>query len=98
MTQQAMLEELEAAAARLAVKVSYESLATSVGTGGLCRVRGEYRVIIDKRTQVGDRVSALAQALAYLPTLTIEGPEPTMKFSPAVRHLIRHYAAMRRAS
>lgn len=73
MTQQAMLEELETVAARLAVKVSYEALAASVAThngGGLCRVKGEYRVIIDKRAQVGERIAALAQALGRLPTLT----------------------------
>jgi len=97
LNQQAMLEELETAAARLAVKVSYESLASSVGTGGLCRVRGEYRVIIDKRAQVGERVAALAQALAHVPDLSPElaaAPE----LSAPVRHLIRHYAALRRAS
>lgn len=73
MTQQAMLEELETVAARLAVKVSYEALAASVAThngGGLCRVKGEYRVIIDKRAQVGERIAALAQALGRLPMLT----------------------------
>ena len=73
MTQQAMLEELETVAARLAVKVSYEALAASVATqngGGLCRVKGEYRVIIDKRAQTGERIAALAQALGRLPMLT----------------------------
>jgi hypothetical protein len=65
-----MLEELETVAARLAVKVSYEALAASVGSGGLCRVKGEYRVIIDKRAQTGERIAALAQALGRLPMLT----------------------------
>ena len=72
MTQQAMLEELEAAAARLSVKVSYEALAASVGSGGLCRVHGEYRVIIDKRAQVGERLAALAQALGQLPAVSAQ--------------------------
>jgi hypothetical protein len=99
LNQQAMLEELEAFAADLAVKVSYESLASSVGTGGLCRVRGEYRVIIDKRAQVGDRLGALVHALAQLPTL---GPDLVAgtggaSLSAPVRHLLRHYA-QRRAS
>jgi hypothetical protein len=105
LTQQTMLEELEAVAARLDVKVSYESLASSVGSGGLCRVRGEYRVIIEKRAQLGERVAALAQALAYLPVLS---PVPAagaqvdgagaLDISPPVRHLLRHYQALRRAS
>ena len=72
MTQQAMLEELEAVAARLAVKVSYEALAASVGSGGLCRVHGAYRVIIDKRAQVGERLAALAQALGQLPAVSAQ--------------------------
>jgi hypothetical protein len=95
LTQQAMLEELEAFAASLAVKVSYESLATSVGTGGLCRVRGDYRVIIDKRAQVGDRLGALAHALAQLPSLGPDLPASTAALSPPVRHLLRHYAQPR---
>jgi hypothetical protein len=95
-----MLEELEAVAGRLDVKVSYESLAASVGSGGLCRVRGEYRVIIEKRTQLGERVAALGQALAQLPALS---PVPAagagaLEISPSVRHLLRHYQALRRAS
>jgi hypothetical protein len=70
LNQEAMLEELEAVAARLSVKVSYEALAASVGSGGLCRVRGEYRVIIDKRAQLGERLAALAHALGQLPVLS----------------------------
>jgi hypothetical protein len=94
-----MLEELEAFAASLAVKVSYESLASSVGTGGLCRVRREYRVIIDKRAQVGDRLGALAHALAQLPTLAPDLLAGTggATLSAPVRHLLRHHAR-RRAS
>ncbi|HTE53921.1 MAG TPA: hypothetical protein VK698_23865 [Kofleriaceae bacterium] len=70
MTQEAMLEELEAVAARLAVKVTYEALAATVGSGGLCRVKGQYRVIIDKRTQLGERLAALAHALGQLPMVS----------------------------
>jgi hypothetical protein len=60
----AMLEALEDAATRLEVRVSYEPLAATVGHGGLCRVRGQYRVIIDKRATTEERVATLAQALA----------------------------------
>lgn len=116
MTQQAMLEELEAVAARLAVRVSYEALAASVaklGGGGLCRVKGEYRVIIDKRAQVGERIAALAQALGRLPMLTpiltrnaptgaakgVTSPSPSpVELSGPIRELLRHYQALRRAS
>ena len=49
-----VLETLEGAAAQLGVRVTYEPLATAglggPGThGGMCRVKGELRVIIDKR-------------------------------------------------
>ena len=97
MTQEDMLAELESVAARLSVKVSYEALAASVGSGGLCRVRGEYRVIIDKRTQTGERLAALAQALGHLPALSAGAPPEDLELSRPVRDLLRHYA-LRRAS
>ncbi len=63
-----LLEHLEAAAETLAVKVSYETLGiggltTATGHGGLCRVKGQYRVIIDKRATPQERVATLATAL-----------------------------------
>jgi hypothetical protein len=58
-----LLELLETVAEQLSVKVSYEQLQASVGHGGLCRVKGEYRVIIDKRATPQERVSTLATAL-----------------------------------
>jgi len=63
---QAILDTLEDAATRLGVRVSYESLLATVGHGGLCRVRGEYRVIIDRRATPEERVVTLAGALARL--------------------------------
>jgi hypothetical protein len=59
-----ILEHLEAAAAAAGVKVSIEQISATVGNGGLCRVKGEYRVIIDKRATPGERVAILAAALA----------------------------------
>jgi hypothetical protein len=63
-----LLERLESAAAELGVKVSYEQISTSVGAtalgrGGLCRVKGQFRVIIDKRASAAERVATLAAAL-----------------------------------
>lgn len=58
------LSELEALAERLRVRVSYEPMAGLVqNTGGLCRIRGEYRVIIDRRLKPPERVQILAEAL-----------------------------------
>jgi hypothetical protein len=82
--------QLEAAAAASDIKVSYESLQASVRAGGLCRVRGEYRVIMDRRSQAGERVATLAQALSQFDLAGVE-------LSPAARDLVRHYA-VRRAS
>jgi hypothetical protein len=59
-----VLTSLEEAAEKLGVKVSYESLQESVGGGGLCKVKGSYRIIIDKRGTVGEKLSTLARALA----------------------------------
>jgi hypothetical protein len=38
-----------------------------LGAGGLCKVKGEWRVIIDKRATPGDRLSILALALSRVP-------------------------------
>jgi hypothetical protein len=86
----ALLEELEAAAETLSVKVSYELMQASVGHGGLCRVKGAYRVIIDKRATTHERVATLAQALAKLETAAI-------RMSPKVREMVDYYS-VRRAS
>jgi hypothetical protein len=70
-----MLELLETAAEQLSVQVSYEPMLASVGFGGLCRVKGQYRVIIDKRATVQDRITTLASALASFDTADLELPE-----------------------
>lgn len=85
----AVLETLEAAAAQLGVRVSYEVLATTglggAGHGGLCRVKGELRVIIDKRATPQERVVTLATALARLDT-------SKLTLSNKVRELLHFYA------
>jgi hypothetical protein len=69
---QQTLEELERVAEELQVKVCYEPMAGLVqGIGGLCKVRGEYRVIIDRRLRPAERVSILADALRR-----VEGRRP----------------------
>jgi hypothetical protein len=79
-----ILEDLEAAAAKLGVKVSYETLAETVAGGGLCKVKGAYRVIIEKRGTPGEKAATLAKALAALDT---EG----IFLSPAARDLVERY-------
>ena len=83
-----MLELLESAAEQLGIKVSYEPLQTSgIQTGlrgGLCRVKGTYRVIIDKRATNEERLTTLATAIAGFDTTELELPQK-------VRDLLRMY-------
>ena len=94
-----LLEGLEAAAEQLGVKVSYEQIATSVGAtalgkGGLCRVKGQFRVIIDKRASASERVNTLAGALARF-----EPQIAGLELADAVREAIENYIpTARRAS
>ncbi len=67
MKPEVMLGLLEGIADQLAIKVTYEPLqmASAMGSmrGGLCRVKGAYRVIVDKRATDEERVATLASAL-----------------------------------
>lgn len=86
----AVLEMLEEAAAQLGVRVSYELLGhAGIGGagnhGGMCRVKGELRVIIDKRATPQERVATLGMALARLDTSAIP-------LAPKVRELLDFYA------
>ena len=64
MKSEQMLAELEGAADKLGVRVCYETLAADVGPGGLCKVKGEWRAIIDRRAPSSEKVALLAQALS----------------------------------
>lgn len=69
-----LLELLEAAADQLGIRVSYEPLQTSVVNGGLCRVKGLYRIIVDKRATSEERITTLATALATFDVSELELP------------------------
>lgn len=90
MKQEVLLELLETAADQLGIKVSYEPLQTGIASstslmrGGLCRVKGQYRVIIDKRATDEERVQTLATALAGFDTTELELPQK-------VRDVLRMY-------
>jgi hypothetical protein len=83
-----MLELLENAAEQLAIKVSYEPLQTtgisSGMRGGLCRVKGQHRIIIDKRANDEERLATLAGALSGFDTSELELPQK-------VRDVLRTY-------
>jgi hypothetical protein len=58
------LKELEGVAEKKNIKVTYENIGGELGAGGLCKVKGEHRVIVDKRATDGEKVTVLAQALS----------------------------------
>jgi hypothetical protein len=88
MTTDDKLVKLEQACQALGVAVSYESLTASVGLGGLCRVKGKYRVIIEKRASPQERAVTLAEALSRLDLGSL---------SPELRRLVGQFG-VRRAS
>jgi hypothetical protein len=64
MDSQEMLEELEALAEKLAIKVRYEKCRSR---GGLCRVNNEPMIIVRKTLTVPERMEILAGALCDFP-------------------------------
>lgn len=66
---QEQLSELERLAGELDVDVSYEPMAGLVqGVGGLCRVRGRYRIIVDRKLKPPERLQIVADALRRFDT------------------------------
>jgi hypothetical protein len=87
MKPEVVLELLENTAHQLGIKVSYEHLshlATTVVHGGLCKVKGTYRIIVDKRATAEERVVTLATALATFDTTELE-------LAPTVREILRQH-------
>ena len=85
------LKELEQIAEKKSIRVSYESIGGELGAGGLCKVKGEHRVIVDKRATDGEKVTVLAQALSRFPLDDVFMSEKT-------RELIQKSAAFVRNS
>lgn len=79
---QKQLHELEEVARTLKVRISYDAMTgPTQGGGGLCKVRGEYRIIVDRRLRPVDRVRVIAEALRSFDTEAIF-------VSPQVRQLL----------
>ena len=97
MKPEVLLELLEAAAEQLEIRVSYEPLQTSVVHGGLCRVKGEYRIIVDKRASAEERVSTLATAIARV--IANRPDSSALDLSPTLRDVLRmHEPASQRSA
>ena len=58
-----LLAELEELFKQLGVRLTYEALGGELGSGGLCKVKGQFRIIIDRRTTPGERVAMLLPLL-----------------------------------
>lgn len=84
MKPEVVLELLENTADQLGIRVSYETLSTVLAHGGLCKVKGAYRIIVDKRATSEERVITLATALATFDTSELE-------LAPKVREILRQY-------
>jgi|SRR6516164_3266823 hypothetical protein len=62
-------ETLEQAATQLGVQVRYETMTGEVaGAGGLCKLKGQWCVIIDRKVTPAERAATLTEALAQLDT------------------------------
>jgi hypothetical protein len=62
-------EILEQAAAQLGIRVRYETMTgDTAGSGGLCKVKGEWCVIVDRKTPPPERAALLIEALAGFDT------------------------------
>jgi hypothetical protein len=60
-------DQLETVARRLGVRVRFESFEPGAfRRGGLCRVRGETRIVIDARAPLIEQVATLEEALRKL--------------------------------
>ena len=58
-------EALEQAAAHVNVRVRYEAMTgDSSGAGGLCKIHGQWTVIIDRKSPASDRAALLLEALS----------------------------------
>lgn len=81
-----MTEALEQAAAHLGVHVRYETMTGETsGAGGLCKVKGQWCVIIDRKTPPADRAALLIEALAGFDTEGIYLPPEVRDALASVR-------------
>ena len=61
-----VIEHLEGLAHKLGVEVVYQKLGTDEysGGGGLCKVKGAYKVFVDQSDPIERRIQVLARALS----------------------------------
>lgn len=59
------LEQLEEAARALGIEIRYEAFKgeNALSTGGLCRLKGKYLLIVNTRSGINERIDAIASAV-----------------------------------
>ena len=69
MNNELLLNELEELAGKLGIAIRYENVTTeeSSGSGGLCRLKGEYILIIHSQAAVEEKIRILLEALKTFP-------------------------------
>lgn len=87
MKESALLEELEQLAARHNIRISSANLKKYAYCiqSGMCRVRGEYRIILDKHLHLSEKIDVLIDALQ---TFDID----PMSLNPALQKLFKKKA------
>ena len=84
-------ETLEAAAEHLGIRVRHDTMTgETAGGGGLCKLRGQWCVIMDRKTPPAERAALLVEALAGFDTDGVFLP-------PEVRDALQAKRAQRRA-
>lgn len=71
-----ILAELEEACKHLGIRLTYEAIGGELGSGGLCKVKGKWRAIFDKRTTPAERVTLLLPLLSRFPVGEMPLSEP----------------------
>jgi hypothetical protein len=86
-------ETLEQAAAQLGIRVRYETMTgDTAGGGGLCKVKGEWCVIVDRKTPPAERAALLLEALAGFDTDAVFLP-PQLRDALATKRALSQGAA-----
>ena len=69
MEKELLLSQLEELAGKLGIAIRYENVTTeeSSGSGGLCRLKGEYVLIIHSQAAVEEKIRILLKALKPFP-------------------------------
>jgi len=84
------VEALEQAASQLGVQVRYETMTGDAsGSGGLCKIRGNWCVIMDRKTPPAERAATLIDALTGFDTDSVFLP-PKLRETLAARRSERH--------